>query len=93
VVFFLAKAPPRVQRWLIIVAHFAILVMLAAFIWYSVPIIELSSGETTLSTGWNGSIYFYALPIGCVVMAYYQIQALLRLFRSDGYQAVSGDAP
>jgi C4-dicarboxylate transporter, DctQ subunit len=88
VVFFLEKMRPRNQRWLMIAAHVAILVMIAAFIWYSLPIIELSSGETMLSTGWNGSIYFYALPIGSVIMGYYQIQALIGIIRGGHDQAM-----
>jgi TRAP-type C4-dicarboxylate transport system permease small subunit len=56
--------------------------MLAAFIFESQPIIELSSEEVMLSTGWSGAVFFYALPVGCVVMGYYQIRALLRILRA-----------
>jgi TRAP-type C4-dicarboxylate transport system permease small subunit len=83
VVFFLERMPARVQRFLLVASHVAILVMIAAFFWFSIPIIELSSGDTVLSLGWNGSIYYYALPVGCVVMAYYQIKALILLFRQS----------
>lgn len=79
VVFFVERMPPALNRALLIVAHCAILVMLATFIIYSQPIIELSSSETMLSTGWSGSVYFYALPIGSLVIAYYQIAALFHL--------------
>lgn len=83
VIFFIERMPRRVFRALNIAAHSATLVMLAVFIIYSLPIIELSSGQTMLSTGWSGSVYFYALPVGSVIMGYYQILALVRLLRRD----------
>ncbi len=81
VVFFLQKMPFHVRRALNIAAHCAILVMLATFIIYSLPILELTSDQTMLSTGWPGSVYFYALPVGCVVMGYYQIRELIQALR------------
>ena len=83
VVFFLEKLPAVAQKAVMATAHLAILVMAVAFIYFSLPIIELTSGETILSTGWNGSIYFYALPVGCVVIAFYQLQALVKLLRAE----------
>ncbi len=82
VVFFVDKMPAIVNLAILILAHGAILMMLAAFIYYSVPIIELSSDEVMLSTGWSGAVFFYALPVGCLVMGYYQVRALLRLIRA-----------
>ncbi len=82
VVFFVRKMPSAVQRAIEVAAHCAILMMLVVFIIESQPIIELSSDETMLSTGWSGSVFFYALPVGCVVMGYYQIVALLRIIRA-----------
>ncbi len=79
VVFFVERAPRAVRRALLIFAHCAILVMLGAFITYSVPIIALSSGQTMLSTGWSGSVYFYALPVGSVIIGWYQLRALVLL--------------
>jgi len=92
VVFFIEKMPPRLQWALTVFSHFAVLVMIGTFIAYSVPIIELTSGETMLSTGWSGSIFFYALPIGSVVMAYYQIHALIELMRSGPAVKPAGDS-
>jgi TRAP-type C4-dicarboxylate transport system permease small subunit len=82
VVFFVRKIPRAVGRIIEIAAHCAVLMMLAAFIFESQPIIELSSEEVMLSTGWSGAVFFYALPVGCVVMGYYQIRALLRILRA-----------
>jgi TRAP-type C4-dicarboxylate transport system permease small subunit len=81
VVFFVRKMPLAVSRAFEVAAHCAVLMMLAAFIIESQPIIELSSDEVMLSTGWPGSVFFYALPVGCVVIGYYQILALLRILR------------
>ncbi len=81
VVFFIARMPSRVRAGLEIASHVAILVMLGTFMYYSIPIIDLTSGQTMLSTGWPGSVYFYALPVGCMVMGYYQIRALVLMFR------------
>jgi TRAP-type C4-dicarboxylate transport system permease small subunit len=79
VVFFVERMPRQISRALAVIAHCAILVMLTAFIYYSLPIIELSASQTMLSTGWPGSVYFYALPVGSVVMAYYQLMALVHI--------------
>jgi TRAP-type C4-dicarboxylate transport system permease small subunit len=81
VVFFVQRMRRAWQRALLILAHCAVLIMLAVLIVYSLPIIELSSTETMLSTGWPGSVFFYALPVGCIVIAYYTIQALWQILR------------
>ena len=85
VVFFIDKMSRPAHRALLIASHLAILLMLGFFIYFSLPIIELSAGETMLSTGWPGSVFFYALPVGSVVMAYYQVWALGRLLRNAGH--------
>jgi TRAP-type transport system small permease protein len=79
VVFFVAKMPRSIRRALLIFGHCAVLVMLGFFLFYSIPIIALSGGQTMLSTGWPGSVFFYALPVGSVIMAYYQVWALVRI--------------
>lgn len=84
VVFFVARLPPRLRRGLAVVQHLAVLLMLGTFIYQSLPIIALSSSQTMLSTGWPGSVYFYALPIGSLVMAWYQLGALRRLLSGTG---------
>jgi TRAP-type C4-dicarboxylate transport system permease small subunit len=81
VLFFVERLPVWVNRMLLILTHCAILMMLVVFIVYSQPIIELSSDEVMLSTGWSGAWFFYALPCGCVVMGYYQIRALVLILR------------
>jgi TRAP-type C4-dicarboxylate transport system permease small subunit len=89
VVFFIAKMPRAWRLGLLVGGHCAVLVMLAAFIWYSIPIIALSGGQTMLSTGWPGSVFFYALPVGSVVMAYYHVGALLRALA--GHEELHGE--
>lgn len=81
VVFFVRKMPRALDRAIQIAAHCAVLVMLAFFMIYSRPIIELSADSVMLSTGWPGSVFFYALPVGCVIMGYYQLLALHRIVR------------
>lgn len=90
VVFFVAKMPRSARLALLVIGHCAVLVMLAAFIWYSLPIIALSSGQTMLSTGWPGSVFFYALPVGSVIMAWYHLGALARALsgREDAHDGV-----
>ena len=82
VVFFVDRLQPAVRRAFLLVSHCAVLMMLATFIIYSQPIIELSSSVVMLSTGWSDSVFFYALPVGCVGMGYYQVLALLHLVRA-----------
>ncbi len=81
VVFFVQHMRRAWQRALLVLAHCAVLMMLAVLIVYSIPIIELSSTETMLSTGWPGSVYFYALPVGGIIIAYYTVQALWQVLR------------
>lgn len=81
VVFFVQHMHRAWQRVLLVLAHCAVLIMLAVLIVYSIPIIELSSSETMLSTGWPGSVYFYALPVGSIIIAYYTVQALWQVLR------------
>lgn len=88
VVFFVDRMPRPLHRALLIVAHCAILVMLATFIIYSLPIIDLTASQTMISTGWPGSVYFYALPVGSVVMGYYQVLALFHILAGRDH---SGD--
>jgi TRAP-type C4-dicarboxylate transport system permease small subunit len=89
VVFFVSKMPRSVRRGLLLFGHAAVLVMLACFFFYSIPIIALSGGQTMLSTGWPGSVFFYALPAGSVVMAYYQIWALVQI--AKGHDAADDE--
>lgn len=81
VIFFVQRMRRVWQRTLLVLAHCSVLMMLSVLIVYSVPIIELSSSETMLSTGWPGSVYFYALPVGSIIIGYYTIQALWQILR------------
>jgi TRAP-type transport system small permease protein len=81
VIFFVSKLSRTLRRAFLVFGHCAILVMLGIFFFYSIPIIALSGGQTVLSTGWPGSVFFYALPVGSVIMAYYQLWALLQIVK------------
>jgi TRAP-type C4-dicarboxylate transport system permease small subunit len=81
VVFFVQHMRRASQQVLLVLSHCAVLMMLSVLIVYSAPIIELSSSETMLSTGWPGSVYFYALPVGSIIIGFYTIQALWQILR------------
>lgn len=58
--------------------HILVLIMLAALVWYNVPILELQSGGSMLSTGWSFVWLYAPVSVGCALMFIYQSRLMIR---------------
>jgi TRAP-type C4-dicarboxylate transport system permease small subunit len=69
------------RRAIELVMHFAIVAMLLVIIWYSVPILRLTSNFTSLSTGLSQGWTYWPLPLGSAMLLlneFFRIRHLLR---------------
>ncbi|KMK64919.1 TRAP transporter small permease [Puniceibacterium sp. IMCC21224] len=73
-----ANGPRRVIELLM---HTLILAMLLLILWYSVPIILLTMRSTSLATGLNDSLTFWALPVGACLLLINEVWRIARLIR------------
>jgi TRAP-type C4-dicarboxylate transport system permease small subunit len=78
VTFFIEKFNPRSRLVLEVIMHILILVMIAFIIWYSIPIISLQLRGQMLSTGWSNAVSWFPLPIGMVLIGFYQTVLMRR---------------
>ena len=73
---------PRGPRRLIETAmHLCVLAMLGVILWYSQPILRLTSGSTSLATGLANSWTYWPLPLGACLLILNEIRILRRLLR------------
>jgi TRAP-type transport system small permease protein len=73
---------PRGPRRLIETAmHLCVLVMLGVILWYSQPILRLTSGSTSLATGLANSWTYWPLPLGACLLILNELRILWRLLR------------
>lgn len=63
------KLPRKIQVAVELAMRLLTLAMLAVIIWYSIPIIELTSFKRVLSTGLSDQWTYIALPIGAILFA------------------------
>lgn len=76
----IAEAMPRTLRRIIeLLIHVGTLILLAVILWKSVPILQLSSRSTMLSTGWSNAWTFWALPCGALLFALHSVSRILRI--------------
>lgn len=73
--------PNGPRRVIELVMHLMIVVMLLVILWYSVPIITLTSRFTSLATGLSQSLTFWALPIGACLLLINEFYRIWRLLR------------
>lgn len=62
--------------------HILVLIMIVVLFWYSFPVLNLQLGGAMLSTGWSYAWPYAALPVGCVLMAFYQTRLMLGAVRT-----------
>jgi len=60
--------PDGIRRVIEIVMHLAVVGMLMGVLWYSGPIIKLTSRSTSYATGLSEGWKFWALPIGACLL-------------------------
>ena len=88
VTHFIDQFPPKPRLVLELFMHVLVLIMLAALIWYNMPVIRLQAGGKMLSTGWSFIWLFAPLTVGCVLMLFYQARLMLRSV-TDYHRAVA----
>ncbi|WP_417718917.1 TRAP transporter small permease [Salipiger sp.] len=60
--------PRNVRRVIEIAMHLSVVCMLLGILWYSVPILKLTSRSVSYATGLSDGWKFWALPIGAALL-------------------------
>lgn len=60
--------PNRPRRAIELFMHLGVVIMLLGMLWYSAPIIKLTSRSVSYATGLSDGWKFWALPIGAVLL-------------------------
>jgi TRAP-type C4-dicarboxylate transport system permease small subunit len=77
----ITKVPRQPRRVIEFLMHLAIVVMLCVILWYSLPVLQLSSRHTVLSTGLPDILTYLPLPLGCLLLMANEIVRLVRIAR------------
>ncbi|MCG8357377.1 MAG: TRAP transporter small permease [Kiloniellales bacterium] len=75
------RFPTKPRRIIELIMHLLTVVMLLLILWYSVPIINLTSGTVSLATGLSEGWKFWALPIGAILMLFNEFWRIRRILR------------
>lgn len=78
VTHFIDKFRPLPRVVLEVFMHLLVLIMLLVLFWYAFPVLRLQLGGTMLSTGWSYAWPYAALPVGCLLMLFYQTRLMIR---------------
>jgi len=78
VTHFIDKIAPLPRLVLETFMHVLVLIMLAALVWYNIPILQLQSGGSMLSTGWSFVWLYAPVSVGCALMFVYQTRLMIR---------------
>lgn len=90
VTYLVDKMGPDTRRIVEIAMHVIVCGLLLLILWYSIPIIQLTSRGTMLSTGWSNALTYLALPIGAGLTLVHQIWRIVKLARG-GADDPAGD--
>jgi TRAP-type transport system small permease protein len=75
------RVPPGPRRRIELVMHGFTVIILLAILWYSVPIVQLTSRTSSLATGLPDAWTFFALPIGALLLLAHEFMRIRRLLR------------
>lgn len=75
------RVPRQPRRVIEFLMHLTIVAMLCVILWYSLPILKLSSRHTVLSTGLPDILTYLPLPLGCLLLMANEILRLVRIAR------------
>lgn len=78
VTHFIDMVAPLPRLILETVMHVLVLIMLAALVWYNIPILKLQAGGSMLSTGWSFVWLYAPVTVGSALMLFYQSRLMLR---------------
>lgn len=90
VTYLVDKMTPATRRIVEITMHAIVCCLLVLILWYSRPIIALTSRGTMLSTGWSSALTYLALPTGAALTLVHQAWRIVKLARG-GADDPSGD--
>lgn len=75
------RVPRGTRRMIELAMHLCVLVMLGVILWYSQPILRLTSGSTSLATGLANSWTYWPLPLGACLLIVNELRVLWHLLR------------
>lgn len=78
VTHFIDQIAPYPRLLLETFMHILVLIMLAALVWYNIPVLQLQSGGSMLSTGWSFVWLYAPVSVGCAMMFIYQAKLMIR---------------
>ena len=73
--------PRRPRLAIELVMHLLVVAMLLVILWYSVPIVQLTSNFTSLATGISEGWKYLALPVGAVLLLANEVYRIYRILR------------
>lgn len=79
--FLIDKVARGPRRLIELVMHVAVFGMLLVILWYSQPILRLTSGSTSLATGLANSWTYWALPLGTLLLLGNEVRRIWHLLR------------
>jgi TRAP-type C4-dicarboxylate transport system permease small subunit len=82
VAFLVDKMRPRLRYAIECVMHVFATALLVVVCVYSWPMVELHARFPVLATGWPRSVLSLAIPVGCALMALFQLGLLWRAWRN-----------
>jgi TRAP-type C4-dicarboxylate transport system permease small subunit len=77
------RVPARPRRIIELGMYSLVIVILLMILWYSVPIIELTSGTVSIATGLSEGWKYLALPVGALLLLVNAIWRIVRIMRGS----------
>lgn len=77
VTHFIDKISAKPRVFLETFMHCLVLIMLGALVWYNIPILNLQSGGSMLSTGWSFLWLYSPVTVGSSLMLFYQTRLMV----------------
>ncbi len=77
------KVPNRPRRVIEMGMYLLVILILLMVLWYSVPIIELTSGTQSIVTGFSEGWKYLALPIGAALLLVDAVWRLVRIAKGS----------
>jgi TRAP-type C4-dicarboxylate transport system permease small subunit len=77
VTHFIDKISAKPRVFLETFMHCLVLIMLGSLVWYNIPILNLQSGGSMLSTGWSFLWLYSPVTVGSSLMLFYQTRLMV----------------
>lgn len=81
VTYFVDLMSPRARDIIELVMRVMVVVLLALLAWRSIPVIQLALRSSLQATGWSTALVRLPLPLGCLLIGYYQVGAAISTWR------------